>query len=372
MVEAAWQVGIGRVIAPSLPLPRGATLVMNVVCQPLRAAVCLLILLVMSMPATGQFIDPTVQAVDQNTRAAISQYVNPAMVALVQGDKDEITKARNTLTRPFKDPSATAVFKDAYSEIITARMDKAVNHEDQLIRLNAMIVLSHMTNQASKALIDSGLEDDSPAVQRWAMEALGNRVTLWLEDAAGNDAQIKAAIDQVASKLNEAPAIHAIVVGPALGVLVEAGTDAAFAALIDSLNNRVAAHAADANLSYAGEQEALLRFASKIARARVGSERIKGLNRAAFRYSSLILKQISEKKIAADKIVPATWMLNQCLQTLALTTGLASKTAPVPHDTAKEWIVNKDWGKLSELLASQWSALLKSDPNKLTDDELAI
>lgn len=356
---------------------------MNALSRPLWAAVCLLTVLLPGFGASAQFLNPDIiqaQAITPDMRQQIQAVVGPAMTELIgfddKTDARAISQMRKKLLDPMESANATPAFLDAFSETITAKMDRAVNHDSELVRMNAMIILARMTDDASLPLINAGLEDKSVAVQRWAMEALRRRVVTWKgREAAGKaPTNLEQKLDTVLKQVNAILALnpHPIVVAPALQIYLAIDSDGARQALIEQLTNRIDLHANDLKLSYAPEQAVMERFAQLLVVARkFNQDQANGLNRVAFRYARLILSQASAEKIGKDHLDDALSMLNQSLTCLAQVTAGSQQNVPAGQAQANNAIINSQWKQLDTLL-NEWATILRAAPFNLTDEELGL
>lgn len=358
---------------------------MNASFRPLCAAVCLLMVL-LGVPASAQnqIIGANIiQApqIDAAARQQINAYITPAIADLVSGEPDKISNARKNLLNPMGNIGASVAFLDAYSEMISAKMDPAVNHKDLktsvLVRMNAMIIISRLTDDGSMAHIAAGLEDDNVSVQRWAMKGLQERVKTW-KNRAKNDNNLNIApkldgvIKQVVAKLEANQAPHPIVVGPGLLTLFEIGTEDAYKALNTQLNKRVELHEKNPKLSYAPEQGAIQQFAPALSIARpFNTELGAGLNQAAFRYARLILSQAKAGKIGDNELNSALSMLNQSILSMGQVSAGGGKNAPAGQGQASAAIKEERWANLEKLL-TDWAVILRAAPFNLTNQDLGL
>ncbi len=361
---------------------------MNASSRSLRAAVCLLTaLLLPGLSAGAQFLPGDIiqsEQINAEQRQQIAAVVDAAMMDLINGDAKAMSEARKKMLNHLGNPSGTVAFQDAYSELVSAKMDRAVNHDSTLVRMNAMIVLSRMTDdgegddEGSMKQIALGVEDSNVAVQRWAFEAMRSRVATWnRREQAGNgpanlDAKLGKVIERVNDKLNQDTPPNPIVVDKALMALLEVNTPEARSTLVGHLNSRVALHAEDADLSYAGEQGVIERLASSLALERpFDQDSATGLNRAAFRYARLIVDQAKAGAIGNNNKENAMSMLNQCLASMGQVAAGARVNDPAGQDGANGAIQNEQWDALDRLLAD-WAVILRSAPFGIANDGLAV
>lgn len=372
----------------------------NALSRLLCLAVCSLVVALAGVQSTAQTLDVNIVAakvVDAEMKQQIAEYVDDVMRDLLDADSPKkVSAARRKLVDPIDDPNATTAFKAALSDMILDRgFDKAVTHDSELVRLNAMIVLSKMTDDKSRALIDAGMVDDSAAVKRWALHALSNRMMMWVvQGDAKLTTKSTAAVKQITTMLNAKQQADPIVVTAGFQALLQfAAPDVAQAtpdrlklisanpgvvnitreALIALLNARVAVHAADPNLSFAAEQIAMTRLGNAMALSPTFDRPTsRGLQQAAYRYCSLILSQVKNGLIGDEAMEDALVMLNQSFVAIGQTAAGAKIKSPPSQFQVRVWIENGQWDNLSNLLINEWKPILAAPPFDLTDQELAV
>lgn len=336
------------------------------------------------MPALGQRFMPAeivqAQTITEEMNDRILSMVEPPMFDLTQPEADakDITEARDQLQRFFRSNQPSVAYLEALSAAISTRITDAVEHESALVRMNAMIILALMVDDESKPLIDKGIADKNDAVKRWAVTALGRRVLWWeLRKAAGNaralQDNIDAGIAQLQTLIEQAQPPHPIIVSAGLDALLQINTPRSREALITILNQRVALHVADPNLTYSPERSALERFTNVLVSEVPPDVRsIKNYNRAMSRYASLIVADAKANRIDQEGERGAHTMLYLCLQGMANVSAAAKAPTPEDHSQARGWVVNARWDELDGLINKDWRAILIAAPIGLTADELEV
>lgn len=336
-----------------------------------------LFILLVGTPAMGQRFLPAeiVQAnvITPEMMDRIVEAAEPPTFDLVRIQKTEdITKAREQLLQHFRVNQPSDAFLQALSKAINKEIAPAVQHESDLVRINAMIVLGSMVDDGSMVHIDAGLKDKSDAVKRIAMQALGNRMRYWKGQATGQ-VKIDNAIKQVLTIVGQAEPPHPAVVGSALQALVLVNTPQSLDALIEILNKRVAWHAENPNAPYDAERAAIENYMGLLVGDRRAGERSnKGMVRAMARYSKLIIGQMQAGRVPEEQVKGGKSMLFQCLQGMANVCATANVKPPKDDDQARNWINNDRWGELLKLVNEDWSVILGGEPFGLKPAELAI
>lgn len=341
--------------------------------------VCVIVASLAGGGVSAQFLSADIIAaerIDDAMRQEMLDLVSPAMKKLVSGEPEAVSDARGTLLNPLRDASATGVFKQAFSELIAPRIEAAATHENLLVRLNAMILLAQMTDEPSKALVIAGLEDESLAVQRKAMEALRSRVQQYLLMPANNDRArigIESAVERISAMLDARPAPHPIVVTPAMMVFLDINTPESHARLVEHLNQRVAVHAANPGQRFDGELIAIERLARVVTGSRPFPKALAAaLNRAALRYGRLAIAQLSTGKLETRDAAEAADMLGQCLQALGAVTAAAGINPPPGQAQVRTWLQEEDWQAIRTLIQDAWPPILSAEPFNLTEQDLAV
>jgi hypothetical protein len=366
---------------------------MNLSYRPLVAAVCSLLMLLAAVPAFGQkFLPQDIVEADPITEEMndrILAIVDPAMFDLSRDADDDgqvraksVAEARQQLLQLFRVSQPSVAYLEALSKAISGgRMKDAVEHESPLVRINAMIVLKEMVDDNSKVFIDQGLTDESDAVKRWAMEALGTRMRWWKARAANPanarnvQSKIDAAIKQIETLLTQESPPHPIVVSSGLEALFAVDTALSRETLIRILNARVPLHADNPDLSYSAERAVVDALWNRLAtEVRQDRASIKELTRAMHRFSAVIVGQSQADLISEDMQRGAKEMLFQSLQGMAnLSVTMQAPNAP-PADSgqARNWIINDRWDELNKLVKEDWTPILAAEPFGLRPAALAI
>ena len=344
----------------------------HVLLRPLSVAVCLLLTLAAGSAWAAPPLPQRIIAAenpDGEMREQMEEHSNRAMDGLLSADPEQIAEARDDVVRTLENDAATAGFLEAYSAMLTARLGEAIDHEELLVRVNAMIMLRGMVDQGSRAMLTRGRADENPGVQRLAMQALHQRV-LWWQEQGGNAQDINNAVNEVIALLNQRPAPHSIVVAPALRLLYD--VPGARDALIQQIIERAALHTDDPNLSYAGERDIIARLAYDMSLNFSGAE-APGIIRAAFLYSQLITNQLQADAINNNARDDAIEMLRQSAQALGQICAGARKRPPADQTVAvSEWIPSAQWDDLENLLMESWVPILRTAPFGLDDQELGV
>lgn len=145
------------------------------ICRCLSTALLVVIPLVTSGVVYGQsglstevvMSNAALSGAQQNQ---INEHVSRGVAQLVSGDRQEVSAGRRWLVEPFSRPGVTEMFLASYSPAISRELiaSGALENESPLVRTNAMIVASHLSDSGVVLLIRQGLTDAAPSVRYWA------------------------------------------------------------------------------------------------------------------------------------------------------------------------------------------------------------
>lgn len=155
-VIASWTLSMGLILLPAAAAP-----------QPAATGVT-----VEKIPAE---IVGTPSQVTTAQRQVIAQYIKQLidqMQSLNDEQMDQLAKLRELLVEPLRQSQAGAFFRTAYGDELTARLTQAMKGQNDLIRLNQVIVADRLGRQAAD-LMAQALSDDSPAVRYWSAKSIG-------------------------------------------------------------------------------------------------------------------------------------------------------------------------------------------------------
>lgn len=131
----------------------------------------------------------TVLGSEQQQR--VDQYIEYWLDELVSSQS--ISEARDRLAEPFRFAGASDMFLTAYSAAMTKRLGAALKSESVLVRVNAMIIVEHITDENAITMVRSGLEDPNVAVRYRAVKAAG-QIALKDQDAKKLNDNVKGAL----------------------------------------------------------------------------------------------------------------------------------------------------------------------------------
>ncbi|XAM01697.1 hypothetical protein OT109_09910 [Phycisphaeraceae bacterium D3-23] len=328
----------------------------------------------LSSPVSAQQIAQDAKVAEGSLTADQTQnvrdFVEAWMGRLIGGDPAEVTESRNAILREFRTPGITETFREAFSEEVSRMMGEAVQAQSDLVRINAMIIATQLTNEGAEQFLNAGLSDDNAAVQYWSAKAYQERVDrATADDGPGMPAaEQRAVIGKVNAIFANDPSTPVARVG--VEILSKLDVPGARAAMLSLLHDRIAYHAANPQASYLAEETAIQLLTAEISRERrADADQIAELVRAAYRYfvqihGELLAGNILDGSMAGHKAM-LDWC-NKCLQAMG-----AKVEANMPADTAEvnDWIRLNEWDDITNVAAG-WRLTLMGEPFNMTADDL--
>lgn len=235
----------------------------------------------------------------------VDQYVGEQMNGIISGNPDRVVDGRQKLLSQFRTPGASDAFLNAMSNAVMKSMKEAVEHEELLVRLNAMIVATRLTTPEAIDVLRDALKDDSAAVRFWGAKALRDLVER-TELPRNRQMDILQTIEPLIVPEAQVP-----VVKVHFQTLAEMDIPEARKTLINMLNLRASFHVARPNQPHIATEEGLRQAYLKLATdtGNIRAER-KELVRAAYRYLDLISKQLADGDVMADNVANHGEMVN--------------------------------------------------------------
>lgn len=306
----------------------------------------------------------------------VRDVIAAAVKDLQSDDPQQVMQARRRLIDPLELPNTSEIFEQAYSSHLKLQLPDALGSSAVLVRLNAVIVASHLTDRTAIELLAGPMADEAPAVRYQAAKALGAIVqnARYSDDASRRQTQMQALeMLRARAAAETMPEIWR----PLFESFSVLQIPEARLAVLDALNQQVDAHAAQPHNSVAAEHAALVDAYRRIVEQSlqpggVDAPTAQRLGRVAFRYLLLSAKVLAENgdleapiEASYEQMVSATdtvlrWLVRDYLR---LPVALPPAAAPKIRDRL--------WAELV-LDAGKWKALLTDSRLDLTDDELEV
>ncbi|MEM9415503.1 MAG: hypothetical protein AAGA29_08515 [Planctomycetota bacterium] len=338
------------------------------------AAVAILIAGVLSFPVSAQQIPQDAKIAEgsltDDQTQSVRAFVEAWMGRLISADPAEVTESRNAILREFRTPGITETFREAFSEEVSRMMGEAIQAESDLVRINAMIIATQLTNEGAEQFIDAGLSDDNAAVQYWSAKAYQERVDrATAEDGPGmSPAEQRSVIGKVEAIFENSPSTPVARVG--VEILSKLDVPEARAAMLSLLHDRVDYHAANPQASYLAEQTAIQLLSAEISRERRSDpEDIAELARAAYRYFAQIHAQLQDGNILDGSVTGHKAMLDWCNKCLQAMGAKAEANVPEATGEVNDWIRLDEWEDIADVAAA-WKLTLMGAPFNMAASDL--
>lgn len=348
-----------------------------------RCLVCaLLAVFCLAAPqARAQSIIPpelreTSSALSAEEDRLVRDIITEGVKELASEDPEQVMKARRRLIAPLELPNTSEIFEQAYSSHLKLQLADVLDHELVFVRLNAVIVLSRLTDRTAIDLLAGPLADAAPSVRYRAAKALGMIVeNARYTDSSGRPQTERKALELITTRTQSETASQ--VWRPLLESLSVLEIPEARRALLDALDHQVDAHVNVPNAPLTAEHAAMLDVYRDIVESSlmpggVDTATAAALARVAFRYLRLSSRTLAEG-LDLDPAVAAGYeqMINTTDTILRwiLADYLRMAVALPPVATPK--IRDGLWAELV-LDADKWQGLLIDSRLNLTAEQLDV
>ena len=308
-------------------------------------------------------------ALTDGQQSEIDAYVGGWLEALTSGEASRIARGRARLRSPLE-PGASAIFYSAYSTALSNRLPRALEAEDELVRVNAMIVAARLRTAGAFRLIVTGLSDASPGVRYWAAKTV-TRLQERVERSVFDDAQRDRLLRELGEVLEEEtaqPVVEKVMLA-LVGLDLKRGAER----VLDGMEARVEWHARNAGTEMTADRAGLRRLFRRMLDAQVGEGVPKALARrltfVAHQYL-LLTSRILDEGIADPSRNPTYPRMVQ-LSDSVMRWAAGQLGADVP-DAIDAAIRNGDWAVVRLLAEDDWKAILQAPPFELNRMELTI
>lgn len=302
-------------------------------------------------------------------QSQVNTYVKDWMDKLLSNEPAQVSQGRRHLTDPFTLPGVTELFLAAYSPAISRELisREVLASDSALVRTNAMIVASHLSDGGVVLLIQQGLKDASPSVRYWAAATAANT------GSRLNAADQKAVLRVLNTSWEKEASIN--VLEKILVAMDALNTPEAAQLLLQVLNHRVDVHAGNPSLPINAELEGLqgvtVRTFTEITRPnhQVSNDMLRELVVVLFRYFDFSTTQLQKSGTVdhADELRRLTLIAGNFLPRLAPRLAANPKTASLPSGT-----VTPNDASATRLVVEEWRRALASGPYGITQGQLDI
>lgn len=299
---------------------------------------------------------------------------------------DAISEARDRLISPVRTPGVTDLFKFSYSRATSKKLLPLLKSERLVIRLNAMIIATRLTDESVLDLGLAGLKDEAPSVRYWAATSIGTLAKA--VNSAGKDVLPTKTKLQVLRDLGDMGAEEesAEVLQKVLEAMAGMDLPSAPKRVMDLLSDRLKYHVNRPYEPYLAETGGLFavfkRLLDQSVRSTVDPADVRTLAGLSQRYMNLISKNLAEAKELAKAEGSENPINPQLEADHGAMLDLCDKALQFSHDQLKSpermpesissMIQFDQWDKINKIAVAEWGAVLLKPPFSFTPADLAI
>lgn len=335
----------------------------------------LLILAGLSLPLQAQEkLSPELigapSALDAGQQRKLDAYADYWIQNMLSAPDPKVSDARDKLISPLHNPSASKVFKAAYSATLIQMLPKLLTNNRMLVRFNAMLCVSYLVDKSAINMIQAGLTDTNPAIRYLAAQASG-KLGKKLQPAQ----QMRILMLLQASFVNEP---DQVVVEQLLHGMSQLTIPQARLAMLEALNMHVDVHDRNTNITLKADRDAMLALLIALVTENTNNTKIpfqvtKQFAVAACRFMVHCATALEQERVHPTMVAQYTSMIGDCEKILrwicTSPMGMDAKNLPMddmrPNMQAKRWLEVR-------LRAEDWRKALQDPPFNTSQRDLAI
>lgn len=302
----------------------------------------------------------TAENLTNDHRQQIAGYIDGWTELLMSDDAQQVTEARQRLLEPLRAGTPSDAFVQHYSPEVANRVAAALDHEQPITRVNAMIVVARLNSSDAMPLIEQAMTDENAAVRYWAVKAIQS-ITF------SND-QTRQLVGRLVAHIEGEPEVQ--VIEQTLLALVRLDLTDARQQGLALLNERVDEHLAEPSLSLQAEHSTLRGVYQHLAATPDPTEEeLRQLARTALRYQDLASQQLAADEVSNDVRDSYERVLQLCNAALRFSAdSLGVNNVPTSIDS----LVNRgDWAGIQRNVEA-WRTLLQQAPFNFSADDLTL
>ncbi len=339
--------------------------------RPLLLTAALLAFGTLAMPAMAQADTASIKTtntISAEQNAQIEAWVTRQMNQIRSGLPEDVSAARETLIKELRTPGASNAYKTAISNAVLAMGAKLLDSQKLLVQVNVITILAQVNTLDAVQVLAPMVSSPSAGLRYKACQS----IHLLIEPTPAERRDIGDAREQLLTKALAAQIAKETdrnTYQEMVGLLGTIATPAAQGALIDTLNNRLDEHVADATLSYDIELLGINTLYRKFIQSEEKGALLNHLLAVAYRHEKLAIAQIAgnpnnkalQSKGRKDLVQACDKMIRA--QYVRLGPGGA-----LPPDLAPLSTFNK-WKEAFDALV-KWEPLLKAQPFSIPAEKL--
>lgn len=288
---------------------------------------------------------------------------------------EQVVTARARLIEPLDQPATSNAFQQYYPSAVAERLQGALDPSSLIARLNTMILVSHLgLRPQAVALVQQGLEDESPAVRYWAVKAI--RTASGADGGPSlNPNTGRQLLNQLDNMVDDEPTLEVLEqVLLAMVDLDQPGSNA-LQRVVSVLNRRVSVHANQPRVPYRPETSAMQAAYRQVlyAQNRGGTDQL--LNQiaaAAAKYMLVVANQAQQNELSTQLQADYAAMAQLTFTILDQIRQSRGVNAPVPSQFQFDQdVVNRNWDGVRQG-AQQFRDMLTNPPFSFDPTDITV
>lgn len=311
----------------------------------------------------------TAEELDALEHEQIEAHVGDRLERLLAGEApDAAARARRELAEPLRHPTGPSVaFVEVYCAAMVPGIERALESEVLLVRLNAAILFDALPPEDALTLIPLAIADASPAVRYRALRSV-ERVA---RRHGWSSEQERALLEPLAEALEQPQ--PTLLAEKAMRAMVALEVPDAVEAALESLNRRGQAHEQSPGQGLAAEHaglEAVFRRVLGDDEADAAHAELRRMARTAYGYLHLAAAALQGEAVAEAETDGHRSMIRLADRVLRESHS-ALDAAPPPPEPVDYAVSQGDWsGVLAR--AEQWQAILTEAPFGFSAGDLVL
>ena len=286
-------------------------------------------------------------------------YIDFWVKQLQSGNPDTIALARGRLTEPYNQ-GGTEIFVTFYDQSLATRIGAGLSAKDVAGRMNTLLVAKFVRHERVIDVIKAGLKEESSAVAYQAAvaaKALVDNDKVSVAVKFGLRAPVAEAL-----KKETSPFVLPYLYGALISVDDVAGWDA----VLMKVNDRLAAHYASSDAGLDAEIDALRLLSDRLILMRLpGQDAVKVPDKTIHQFARTSVRYL---ELALSSAAPNAALISLLDGRLTWAAKTLNETGA--KFTAPAALAGKSLDE-QKLVLSDWKRLLKGEPFKFTDAEIA-
>ncbi len=342
--------------------------------RDLSAKACLILLLLCPLANAQEKLPLELisvnAALEASQQRSLDAYTRFWVEQLINSSDEQILVARSNLTNPFTNPSATKIFKTAYSTILARTLTETLKSDRMLVRLNAMLCCAYLTDSTGINLVGAGLADKNPAIRYLAGKAAG---TIGRQLKPEDQQRILNLLNMSFARETDQVVVEQLLGGLSALTIPQARRD-----ILEGLNKRVNVHHANTNITLKADRQGMIHLFRQLVREHASDKPVS--KQMAKRFARVVCRFLVHCTAALDDGRVHRSMTPQYTSLIIDCDSILRWLASRPMQIAESDLPLKDiepnlqaqrWTE-ARLRAEDWRKTLQDQPFNLSARRLAV